>query len=115
MNWRDGCSPAATFRRGPIEAVRRSGAQGPLADPQSSQLRRGKTRGNRLIRMRGVASVEMAATKPVWPTAKAPTVRDGSKQAQVPELLRRPEVATLAYIKDATGWRPILRSKPSNS
>ncbi len=36
----------------------------------------------------------------------APTAREGSKEAIVLEMLRRPEGATLADIQSATGWRP---------
>jgi len=38
--------------------------------------------------------------------SKEATAREGSKKAQVIELLRRPEGATLAQLMEATGWRP---------
>ena len=38
-------------------------------------------------------------------TAKPSSTRDNSKQAQVIELLRRPEGATINQICEATGWK----------
>ena len=38
-------------------------------------------------------------------TAKPSRMRDNSKQAQVIELLRRPEGATINQICEATGWK----------
>jgi hypothetical protein len=37
--------------------------------------------------------------------APAPQARDGSKQAQLIAMLRRPEGATIAQIVEATGWQ----------
>jgi hypothetical protein len=39
-------------------------------------------------------------------TATAPKTRDGTKQAQLIAMLRRPEGATIAQIVEATGWQP---------
>jgi hypothetical protein len=44
------------------------------------------------------------ATKGATAKDATPTARDGSKKAQVLDLLRRPEGATLADIMAATGW-----------
>ena len=38
-------------------------------------------------------------------TEEKPNRRDGSKQAQVIEMLRRPEGVTIAQISEATGWQ----------
>jgi hypothetical protein len=38
--------------------------------------------------------------------SKVAAAREGSKKAQVIELLRRPEGATLQALCEATGWRP---------
>ena len=47
----------------------------------------------------------LGAPKKTRSTEEA-TARRGSKKAQVIELLRRPEGATLAQLMEATGWRP---------
>jgi hypothetical protein len=36
---------------------------------------------------------------------EAPPARDGSKKAQILDLIRQPEGATLAAIREATGWQ----------
>jgi hypothetical protein len=43
--------------------------------------------------------------KPATAKDATPTAREGSKKAQVLELLRRPGGATLADIISATGWQ----------
>lgn len=41
------------------------------------------------------------------PAAKAaPAAREGTKQAKLIEMLRRPEGATIAQVVKATGWQP---------
>jgi hypothetical protein len=40
------------------------------------------------------------------PLAKQATARDGSKKAQVLDMIKRPDGATLKDIMDATGWQP---------
>ena len=45
------------------------------------------------------------AAKATTPENGAPTAREGSKKAQVLDLLRRPEGATLSDIMTATGWQ----------
>jgi outer membrane biosynthesis protein TonB len=46
------------------------------------------------------------AAKPTKPTpAEKPTPRAGTKQAQMIELLKRPEGATVEQIAEATGWQ----------
>ena len=39
------------------------------------------------------------------PVAKQATARDGSKKAQVLDMIKRPDGATLKDIMDATGWQ----------
>jgi predicted HTH transcriptional regulator len=39
------------------------------------------------------------------PALKKRKLRDGTKQAQVIDLLKRPEGATLQHIMEATGWQ----------
>jgi hypothetical protein len=43
--------------------------------------------------------------KAATPDRQAAPAREGSKKAQVLELLRRPEGATLAALQEATGWQ----------
>jgi hypothetical protein len=52
-----------------------------------------------------VAPKKAKAAKGATRDSGAPTAREGSKKAQVLELLRRPEGATLREIMDATGWQ----------
>ena len=52
-----------------------------------------------------VAPKKAKTAKGATRDAGAPTAREGSKKAQVLELLRRPEGATLADIVTATGWQ----------
>jgi len=46
------------------------------------------------------------ARKKATAEPKAAAAREGSKKAQIIELLRRPEGATLADIQSVTGWQP---------
>ena len=52
--------------------------------------------------------VAAAAEEPAAaPTAEArPRSREGTKEAQLVAMLRRPEGATIAQVMDATGWQP---------
>jgi hypothetical protein len=52
-----------------------------------------------------VAPKKAKATKQTRAKDATPTAREGSKKAQVLELLRRTEGATLADIMAATGWQ----------
>jgi Protein of unknown function (DUF3489) len=40
------------------------------------------------------------------PEARSPRSREGTKEAQLIALLRRPEGATVAQVIEATGWQP---------
>jgi hypothetical protein len=46
-----------------------------------------------------------AEAAPEAPAAARPTQRAGTKQAQMIEMLKRPEGATVAQIAEATGWQ----------
>ena len=52
-----------------------------------------------------VAPKKAKAPKKATAKGAAPTAREGSKKAQVLDMLRRPEGATLANIMTATGWQ----------
>jgi hypothetical protein len=52
-----------------------------------------------------VATKTRQSRKKAKAAEKTPAAREGSKSAQVIELLRRPEGATLAEIMEATGWQ----------
>jgi hypothetical protein len=67
--------------------------------------------GRALIGRNDRAAVEAAAEAEEAATAKAepepaPTIRPGTKQALLVDLLRRPGGATIAEVQDATGWQP---------
>lgn len=59
--------------------------------------------------------IERPASPPVGPAAtdddstpepRQPRSREGTKQAQLIAMLRRPEDATIAQVIEATGWQP---------
>lgn len=51
------------------------------------------------------AATEEPPTEEQAPAPKKRKLRDGTKQAQVIDLLKRPEGATLTQIMEATGWK----------
>jgi hypothetical protein len=50
-------------------------------------------------------AAQEAAVPETAPAARPRAVREGTKQAQMIELLRRPEGATVEQIAEATGWQ----------
>jgi hypothetical protein len=51
------------------------------------------------------SEAEIAPTEATNPQPKAPKLRNGTKQALMIEMLRRPEGATVEQIAEATAWR----------
>ena len=51
-------------------------------------------------------AVEPAAPRPTPPEPRQPRSREGTKEALLIAMLRRPEGATIAQIIEATGWQP---------
>jgi hypothetical protein len=49
---------------------------------------------------------EPAAEESDAPEPRRPRSREGTKEAQVIAMLRRPEGATIAQVVEATGWQP---------
>jgi hypothetical protein len=54
----------------------------------------------------GTARAAADAPEPDAASAEGPPVRPGTKQALLIDLLRRPDGATIAEIRRATGWQP---------
>jgi Protein of unknown function (DUF3489) len=54
----------------------------------------------------GTARAAADAPEPDAASAEGPPVRPGTKQALLIDLLRRPDGATIAEIRQATGWQP---------
>ena len=82
----------------------------PVPAPSATE---GRGRGpQRLCRGRGAGSGRDRARRPAGPDQQAPTEprerksREGTKQAQLIAMLKRPEGATIAEIVEATGWQP---------
>jgi hypothetical protein len=88
--------PAAEAPQGAPEAQEGKGPQVPVEPAQAAKA---PAAGKR----------EAKAAKPAKPakvaSADKPTPRAGTKQAQMIELLRRPEGATVEQIAAATGWQ----------
>jgi len=93
---------AAAADTAPTSAEADSAAEGPApateANGAATPAKRKPARG------KAKAKASRAAPTTSEPTAK-PTPRAGTKQAQMIEMLKRPEGATVEQIAEATGWQ----------
>jgi predicted HTH transcriptional regulator len=80
----------------PVSRLSRAPAQGTRADAAATPAKR---------RAKAKATKTKSTKPEKAAAAEKPTPRAGTKQAQMIEMLKRPEGATVEQIAEATGWQ----------
>jgi len=102
----DDVAPAPADRRataGETDGAADAPASATEADVAPTPAKRGRAKGKGKAKAT-VAPAASGSEADAQPTAK-PTPRAGTKQAQMIEMLKRPEGATVEQIAEATGWQ----------
>lgn len=78
---------------------------GTTEKPKATKKARAGAQGAHVAPKKGKSAKKATAAKKTPKAAKERGTRDGSKAAQVLDLLKRPDGATLAELMKATGWQ----------